>query len=248
MYEIHCIHNSYFCEMVLFFTNSIENNIALFQNEEMRHIQNALRKSSGDEINFTDGKGTFYKGKILSSSKKIMEVEISHREAIKAISPYLHIAVAPTKNMDRIEWFVEKATELGINEISFIQCKHSERKNIKIDRLNRIAIAAMKQSLKAHQPILNYLISFEKWVGTQNSSSKLIACLNDSTISFSQAFAQNSSTTICIGPEGGFREDEIELANVQGFRSVSLGEHRLRTETAALSSVAYFRLLVGLGN
>ena len=176
-YEIHCIHNSYFCEMVLFFTNSIKKDIATFENEEMRHIQNALRKATGDNIHFTDGNGTFYTGEILSVKKKSMEVRILSKNEKEPISPYLHIAVAPTKNMDRIEWFVEKATELGVNEISFIQCKQSERKHIKLDRLNRIAIAAMKQSLKAYQPKLNNLISFEEWVGAQSSSSLLICLL-----------------------------------------------------------------------
>ena len=229
--------------MVLFYTNSIENDVAIFHNEEMRHIQNALRKSQGDTIYFTDGIGTFYIGEILSSSKKSLEVRIVEKNTQQPIKPYLHIAVAPTKNIDRIEWFVEKATELGINEISFIQCKHSERKNLKIDRMNRIALAAMKQSLKAYQPKINDLLPFEKWVGTQKEGNNMIACLTEDTVSFAQAFENSTKTCICIGPEGGFRDDEIALANKNGFKSVSLGEHRLRTETAALSSVAYFRLL-----
>lgn len=231
--------------MVLFYTNSIENDIALFQNEEMRHIQNALRKAEGDSIHFTDGNGTFYVGKILSTSKKSLEVKIIEHHKQDAIDPYLHIAVAPTKNIDRIEWFVEKATELGINEISFIQCKHSERKNIKLDRMHRIAIAAMKQSLKPYQPVINDLMSFEKWVGTQKEGNKLMACLTDNTLSFAKAFEKGQATSICIGPEGGFRDDEIQLALDNNFKAVSLGEHRLRTETAALSSVAYFRLMSG---
>ncbi len=229
--------------MVLFFCHNIQNDVAIFENEELRHIQQALRKSNGDMLHFTDGNGTIYTGNILSSTKKKIEVRIIDRKEQVPIVPRLHIAVAPTKNIDRIEWFVEKATELGIQEISFIQCKHSERKSIKLDRMHRIAIAAMKQSLKAYCPIINELTSFDKWLETVSSDHKMIACLTGETVSFSRAFAQKESTTICIGPEGGFREQEIEQAVSKGFQPVSLGDFRLRTETAALSAVAYFRVL-----
>ncbi len=229
--------------MLLFYTNKIQNDTALFSDEEMRHIQNSLRKSSGDTLHFTDGNGTIYTGEILSTSKKQLEVSIIDRKKHQDITPYLHIAVAPTKNMDRIEWFVEKATEQGINEISFVQCKHSERKNIKMDRLQRIAIAAMKQSLKAYLPKINDLVSFDNWASAQKGGQKMIACLTENNLFFSKGFSTNTPTTICIGPEGGFREDEINSAINKGFRPVSLGNQRLRTETAALTSVSYVRLL-----
>lgn len=229
--------------MVLFFTDNIQNDSAFFQNEEMRHIQNALRKTSGDTIHFTDGKGTIYEAEIVSSSKKLIETHIISRSIKPVPTPRLHIAVAPTKNIDRIEWFVEKATELGINEISFIQCKHSERKQLKIDRLNRIAVAAMKQSLKAHLPILNDIVPFDSWIEKQDEEQKMMACLTDETLHFSKGFRPKANSVICIGPEGGFRDTEIKKAIGEGFRLVSLGDERLRTETAALSSVAFFRLL-----
>ncbi len=229
--------------MVLFYTDKIQNDIAFFENEEMRHIQNALRKSKGDAINFTDGSGTLYRAEIVKSTKKEIQAKIIERNSISSSSPYLHIAVAPTKNIDRIEWFVEKAVEIGINEISFILCKHSERKIIKVDRMKRIALAAMKQSLKATMPTINELVEFEPWINASSTVQKMMACLTSETLHFSKGFSIGKPTTICIGPEGGFRDDEIKLAMGAGYRLVSLGDERLRTETAALTSVSFFRLL-----
>ena len=229
--------------MVLFYTDKIQNDIAFFENEEMRHIQNALRKSKGDAINFTDGAGSLYTAEIISSGKREIQARVIEKSIISPSSPYLHVAVAPTKNIDRIEWFVEKAVEIGINEISFILCKHSERKNIKLDRMKRIALAAMKQSLKATMPSINGLVEFEPWLNTSSTAQKMMACLTDETLHFCKGFSAGMPTTICIGPEGGFRDDEIKLAMGAGYRLVSLGDERLRTETAALTSVSFFRLL-----
>jgi len=229
--------------MVLFYSNKIQDDVVFFADEEMRHIQNSLRKSAGDTIHFTDGAGSLFAAEISATSKREIQATIVDRKSLNPPAPFLHIAVAPTKNIDRIEWFVEKAVEIGVSEISFILCKHSERKNIKLERMKRIAIAAMKQSLKCTLPVLNELERFENWVKTQKTTQKMMACLTDDTLHYAKGFSKSQPTTICIGPEGGFRDDEIKSAMGEGFRLVSLGDERLRTETAALTSVSYFRLL-----
>lgn len=230
--------------MVLFYTEKIEDNLAYFLEEECRHINNALRKSTGDTIHFIDGKGILYKGKIQDISKRKAIVRITEKQKQKDIYPYVHIAIAPTKNMDRIEWFLEKAIEIGVNEISFILCKHSEKKQFKMERMKRIMIASCKQSMKATFPILNELQRFEEWISIQDfQGQSLIACLTENTKAIAKAYQKQSNVRICIGPEGGFRESEIEAAIENGFQAVSLGEQRLRTETAGLFAVANVRIL-----
>ena len=227
--------------MVLFYTKNISGDKAFFDAEEATHIHHALRKSTGDNIHFVDGHGSFYEARIQDVSKKKIIAEIISKTSEAPNKYHVHMAIAPTKNLDRIEWFVEKSIELGIQEISFIQCKHSERKLIKMDRIERIAQAAMKQSMKATMPILNEMIPFEKWLDLQKSGG-FIATLHDNTIPFFGAFAQNENITVCIGPEGGFRTDELELAFSHQFQAVSLGPHRLRTETAGIYAVAHIHL------
>lgn len=227
--------------MVLFFTQNIENSLAHFDINETKHIQNALRKSKGDTIHFIDGKGSFYEGKIIENTKRSLIAEIISKKVETAPEYKVHVAIAPTKNMDRIEWFVEKSIELGISEISFIQCKHSERKTLKIDRINRIAIAAIKQSMKASLPTINDIQNYDEWI-THSKNPGYIATLHENTIPFFGALTPKKDITICIGPEGGFREDEVNLAISKDFQPVSLGPHRLRTETAGIYSVAHAHL------
>lgn len=236
------LYNIICTQMVLFFTNKIENGIALFDGEECQHINQSLRKKEGDHIHFLDGQGGIYKGTIESMAKRLVKVEVIEHQQQDPVSPYLHIAIAPTKNLDRIEFFLEKAIEMGVSEISFIQCKHSERKQIKLDRLNRIALAACKQSMKATFPIINDILSLDHWLKLPtNADQKMIACLTGDTIPFAQAYQQNNSCTLLIGPEGGFRESEIRTCIENRFSPVSLGKYRLRTETAGIMAVAAMR-------
>lgn len=230
--------------MVLFYTDNIQGNLATFTEDECRHINNALRKRSGDEIHFIDGEGNQYTGSIIDISKRKATVKVITKQEVKSLSPYLHIAIAPTKNMDRIEWFLEKSIEIGVNEISLIQCKHSERKQVKMDRLHRIMIAACKQSMKARFPIINELQSFESWLDSEkNTEVNYIACLIEDTKPLKNIYDGKQDISICIGPEGGFRDNEIELAVSKGFSAVSLGDQRLRTETAGLFAVATARVI-----
>lgn len=229
--------------MVLFFTENIQKNKAVFEGDELKHIQQSLRKKTGESIHFIDGKGTFYEGEIAESSKKSIIVNITSSRKDKNDFPYLHVAIAPTKNIDRIEWFVEKSVEMGISEISFILCKHSERKIIKMPRMERIVIAAAKQSMKAFIPKLNELDSYENWLAKSNTEQSFIASLHEDSKAITKAYKFNLPTSICIGPEGGFRRTEVDQAIVIGFQPVSLGNQRLRTETAGIKAVATIHVM-----
>jgi len=167
--------------MNLFYTTNINGNLAELDAEEARHLK-VMRKKSGDQLYFVDGVGGFYKGEIIDLGKKGCSLSIlEHTAAYNQRKSYLHMAIAPTKNIARLEWFLEKATEIGIDEITPILCEHSERKNIRLDRLNKIMISAMKQSVKAYLPQLNELTKFDLFIKKENQSEgkKLIAYCND---------------------------------------------------------------------
>ncbi len=234
--------------MVLFYTDKIEGNKAYFTDDECRHIHQSLRKSTGDQLQFIDGRGSLYTAKIIDGSKRKVVVKILETKHVEPLKPYIHLAIAPTKNMDRIEWFLEKSIEIGIHEISLIQCKHSERKQCKMERLQRIMIAACKQSKKAYFPIINDIIPFDQWLQLQNNKEQqsFIACLTDQTKPLSQQYQKDSDVAICIGPEGGFRDVEIEGAIEYGFTAVHLGDQRLRTETAGIFALSTIQVLNAL--
>lgn len=213
--------------------------------DESKHCIKVLRKQVGDEINLIDGKGTFYKAKITNANAKKCEFEII--ETIKEPKPsfHRHLAIAPTKNMDRMEWLIEKVTELGIDEISFFQSFHSERKIIKIDRLEKKVISAMKQSMKAKKPILNEIISFNKLLESAEAENKLIAYVNfENEVHMKNELNNQKDSLVLIGPEGDFTPEEVNLASIKGFKKVSLGNSRLRTETAALAAVHLMNLAI----
>lgn len=220
--------------MNLFYTEKIESNKAFFDKEETQHLSNSLRKSVGAKIFFTDGKGFLYEGQLVQLTKKGAEVEIvqKNQHPRKRIG-HLEIAIAPTKNINRIEWFIEKSIEIGIDAIQFIQSAHSERKVIKIDRLKRIAIGAMKQSLNVHLPEIKDMMSFDSYCANQTFHTKLIASLDEPTLQLNE-IEVSSNTTCLIGPEGGFRAAEVTLAKSHGFQPITLGNRRLRTETAGI--------------
>ncbi len=237
--------------MRLFYDPEISGDFHVLNEEESKHCTKVLRLGNGDEIYLTDGRGNMYRTEImeLHQKKTILKIlETFHEYGKKSYS--LQIAIAPTKNTDRLEWFIEKATEIGIDEISPVICKNSERKFIKTDRLNRIAEAAMKQSYKAYHPIINEQTDFVKFIKQSlNYEQKFIAhCEEESEkIYLGKLLKKNSSAIVLIGPEGDFNPQEIEIAKAAGFIPVSLGESRLRTETAGVVTCGIISVINEIG-
>jgi 16S rRNA (uracil1498-N3)-methyltransferase len=231
--------------MKLFYTPDISNSKTYTLSEsESKHAVKVLRLSIDDMITLIDGKGCFYQAKITDSSPKKCVVEITSKEEQPYSKPKLHLAIAPTKNNDRLEWLIEKATELGIYEITPLLCEHSERKVLKTERLVKRAVAAMKQSLKAHLPIINDIKEFKTFVSTETKGERFIAhCIKDGKQHIKDAYKSGLDCTILIGPEGDFSENEINVALKNNYKAISLGESRLRTETAGLYACSTFNLL-----
>ncbi len=215
-----------------------------FDKEESKHIIKVLRKKENDKIFITNGLGFLFESEITSDSEKKCEVKITKETFQEPNSFYTHIAVAPTKMNDRMEWFLEKATEIGIHEITPIICDHSERKVFKIDRAEKIIQAAMKQSLHFYLPKINEPITLSEFVKKEFDGQKFIAhCEETEKKSFQKEVLKNGKITILIGPEGDFSIKEINLARANQFIPVTLGNTRLRTETAALAACHTIALL-----
>ncbi len=232
--------------MQLFYCPEIINDIVVLPIDEAHHIFHVLRSKSGDTIQLTNGKGSLYTAKLLEISKKTVTAEIIDEIKSEPRKNTLHIAIAPTKNIDRLEWFLEKATEIGIEQITPLLCQRSERKEVKQERLEKVIISAAKQSRKSYFPILNPMISFEKLIMLNFNETKLIAhCEEGEKKSLKNIFIQAVNALILIGPEGDFVTKEIELAMANGFSSLSLGLSRLRTETAALHACSSFAIFNG---
>lgn len=224
-------------EKTIFYTPDILSNPEL-PLEESQHCIKVLRKKEGDEILLTDGKGFFYDAEIIQANPKHCLVNILNTTEQPANwDCTIRIAFAPTKNMDRIEWFAEKATEIGIDRFSPILCRHSERKDIKLQRIEKILVSAMKQSQKAILPQLDEMQPFSKFLEEDFKGQKFIAhCYPHEKKTLKDAYTKGEDVLILIGPEGDFSEQEVEQAIKNGFQPVSLGESRLRTETAALAA------------
>jgi|TARA_B100000959_G_scaffold272696_1_gene322360 16S rRNA (uracil1498-N3)-methyltransferase len=223
--------------MQLFFTNNQETEFTL-SSEESKHICKVLRKKEGDYLNFTDGKGALLTTIIAISDVRKTRVQIvNKKQKHKQHNYYLHIAIAPTKNIDRFEWFLEKACEIGIDEITPIICSHSERKIIKTERGNRILLSAIKQSLKFHLPKLNDAILLKDFVKQDFDGVKYIAHCEDTERTELKNIPKAKRNLILIGPEGDFSQEEIGIALQNNFKAVSLGKSRLRTETAGIIAV-----------
>lgn len=207
-----------------------------FDKTESRHIVRVLRKKIGDQLFITNGKGILLTSEIsIADEKNCMVNVISIHKKSKPRKYYLHVAIAPTKNIDRFEWFLEKATEIGIDEISPLLCERSERKIIKSDRLEKIIESAMKQSLKFHLPKLNPLLSFSDFLKKDFESNLFIAhCENTDRKILKSMLRPKQNAIVLIGPEGDFSIAEIEKALDRNFTPVTLGESRLRTETAGV--------------
>ena len=223
--------------MQLFYNSEIKSGdiTFTFDKEESKHIIKVLRKQEGHKIHITNGLGYLFISEIVLGLEKKCEVKIIKEQFFKPSTFYTHIAVAPTKMHDRIEWFLEKATEIGIHEITPIICEHSERKIFKIDRAEKIIQSATKQSNQYYLPKINEAISLSEFIKKNQNGQKFIAhCEETQKKSFSEEIEKNQSVTILIGPEGDFSTKEIKLALENNFIPVTLGNTRLRTETAAL--------------
>ena len=211
--------------------------------EEARHAVSVLRLKAGDEIFLMDGMGTFYQANVtLAATKHCMYDIVKVLPQQKTWKGHVHLAIAPTKMMDRMEWMIEKMTEVGFDEITFLNCRFSERKKLRIDRLEKIVIAAMKQSRKAWKPVVHPIMSFLDFVNQQREGGLYIAhCYKEIArkdfLSEIQQANDQQDVTILVGPEGDFSVDEVNQALEKGFSSVSLGQNRLRTETAGLVSI-----------
>ncbi|MCQ2256548.1 MAG: 16S rRNA (uracil(1498)-N(3))-methyltransferase [Bacteroidaceae bacterium] len=228
--------------------------------EEAQHACRVLRMEPGDDMMLMDGEGVFYRAVVSEATKKRCLYRIE--EALpqqRQWTPRLHLAMAPTKNMDRTEWFAEKATEIGFDELTFLKCKFSERTVIKNERIEKILVSAMKQSHKAWKPVLNEMTDFKAFVAEMAKEESemfphpakmkkfICHCYEEETlgekIPLKDALKAGEDALVLVGPEGDFSVEEVRLAESLGFQSVSLGESRLRTETAALVAVHIMNLI-----
>ena len=227
------------------FHGEVFNNQVLINDEEQTHIVKVLRMRSGEEIFVTDGKGNLAKGNLHFEGKKVSLDILEIKENLPNFSTQLHIAIAPTKNIDRIEFFVEKATEMGISEITLLQTEKTERKNLNIDKLRKQSIAASKQSLRFHFPIINDLTKFSDFIKDVDSDNTFVAHCNENLERIDLKMLRQAqhdsvqSITFLIGPEGDFSDKEITLLAENGVKAVSLGSQRLRTETAGVFVAAW---------
>ncbi|MBR5455709.1 MAG: 16S rRNA (uracil(1498)-N(3))-methyltransferase [Bacteroidaceae bacterium] len=221
--------------MALFYVPDISERWELSE-EEAAHALRVLRLAVGAELEITDGKGSLYKARIASINGKHCLVETVEGVAMpKNWKGNIHVAIAPTKNMDRMEWLAEKATEIGLDALTFLNCRFSERKVVKCDRVERIVVSAMKQSLKYHKPVVGEITDFRKFVAVERSGAKFIAhCHEGERVLLKDVLVPGEDATILIGPEGDFSSEEVDMAIKAGYVPVSLGSSRLRTETAGL--------------
>lgn len=221
--------------MQLFYAPDIAVNPELPE-EEAVHCLRVLRLGVGDEILLTDGKGTFYEAVISRAHPKHCEVAVrTRREQERLWDFYVQIAVAPTKNMDRLEWFAEKATEIGIDAITCLDCRFSERREVKPARIEKILVSAMKQSQKATLPVFEGMTPFKSFVSRPFEGRKYIAhCGEGEKPLLKSVYPPGERALVLIGPEGDFSPEEVDYAMSHGFEAISLGKSRLRTETAAL--------------
>lgn len=214
--------------------------------EEAKHAVRVLRLGVGDEINLMDGQGHYFRAEItVATGHRCLYRIVESLPQQKDWVGHIHLAMAPTKLNDRVEWFAEKATEIGMDELSFLDCQFSERRVIKCERIDKIIVSAVKQSHKAWKPQLNEMQSFQQFITQEREGDKFIChCYDENDIADGgekpllwDVVRKGVPTTVLIGPEGDFSVEEVKTALQQGYRSVSLGKSRLRTETAALSAV-----------
>jgi 16S rRNA (uracil1498-N3)-methyltransferase len=230
--------------MQLFYTTAIHDGFARFDEEETRHLLTVLRYKPGQALRLTDGKGHFYEAELSEGSKKQALARIISTETPPVSHEgRLHLAIAPTKQIERFEWFLEKATEIGLHSITPLVCQRSERDSIRPDRLEKVLVSAMKQSLHAWLPQLKPLTPFVKLIKESGETSKFIAWCGDvPPAHLKDVLKSGTDALILIGPEGDFSPAEVSLALANGFQEISLGPSRLRTETAGVYAAVVFQL------
>ncbi len=229
--------------MQLFYQPDINDGVDYLDAEESKHCIKVLRKHQHDSIDIVDGKGTFYKALITEANPRQTKFEITEQRQETSSAYQIHLAVAPTKRLERMEWLVEKATELGVESLTFVECEHSQRSKLRMDRLHRKAVSAMKQSLKAKVPVLEDICPFNHLVQSADADSdKYLAHLEADAPYLGQEAIHNSQALIIIGPEGDFSQSEISTDLKSGFKMAKLGNQRLRTETAALTALITLQL------
>ncbi|MCF8345704.1 MAG: 16S rRNA (uracil(1498)-N(3))-methyltransferase [Bacteroidales bacterium] len=231
--------------MDIFYKSDITSNQLVLDPGESNHCIKVMRYKKGDAISLIDGKGGYFTAEIEEEDRKACRIKIiSKKENYEKLPYELHIAIAPTKSMDRFEWFVEKATEIGITSITPVLCNRSERRNLRIDRLEKVAVAAIKQSVRAYLPEIREMVSFNDWIAEEREGSRLIAHCMDGQKNDLRKVELSGINTIVIGPEGDFTPEEVARAADGCFEPITLGAYRLRTETAGIvaCSVIYQRL------
>ena len=238
-------------EVRYFYVPDAKNNNELPQ-EEATHALRVLRLKSGDEMFIMDGTGNFYHAEVsLATNKKCLYEIKETLPQNKTWKGHIHLAIAPTKNMDRIEWMTEKVTEIGFDELSFLNCAFSERKVLRTERIEKIVVSAVKQSRKPWKPIVNEMIPFKDFISMPRKGRKFIAhCYQEieknDLFDIINSDKENESITVLVGPEGDFSIEEVRLAIENGYESISLGQSRLRTETAGLMAVTMSQLSLRL--
>jgi len=222
--------------MHLFYTPDLQDNTYRLSEEESKHCVRVLRLTEGESLFLIDGKGLFCEAVIINANPKACLLQVRDKKSNYGKRDYqLIIGVSPTKNIDRYEWFLEKATEIGIDAVIPLLSRYSERKEIKPERLEKVMISAMKQSIKAYLPVLNPMQTFKKTITIPFAGQRFIAhCNEGEKVLLRDAVIKGKDVFILIGPEGDFSTDEVEMAVNEGFIPISLGDSRLRTETAAL--------------
>ena len=206
--------------------------------DESKHAVRVLRLTTGDAVELVDGRGGVYHAAVADANPKRCQLKITSEQQIPRRPYFVHVAVAPTKNLDRMEWLIEKAVEIGVDRVTFLRCARSERRELKLERLQKIAISALKQSGQAWLPVLDELTDFTTFVAEVAPETTFIAHLEEGErTALAQVAGAGPSCCVLIGPEGDFTPEEIKLALNRGIRPVTLGASRLRTETAALAAV-----------
>ena len=229
--------------MRVFYQPTIEKHPFLSK-DDSKHAIKILRLKRGDKIEIVDGKGKYFEAEITDPDHKKCNVQIIDEGNFPPKLFYIHVAIAPTKNINRIEWFVEKSVEFGIDEITFLKCDSSEREQIRLDRIEKKAISAMKQSRAGYLPKINDIINFNDFVKSSDlPDDKFIACVGNSNTPLINYAMPARNYCILIGPEGDFSKKEIDEANKNGFTSVSLGNTRMRTETAGIAACHILNLI-----
>ncbi|MEM6737148.1 MAG: RsmE family RNA methyltransferase [Bacteroidota bacterium] len=226
-----------------FYNENVREGTHVLSEEESRHCSLILRHQEGDEIVILDGKGGIHKSLLTQINKRSCKYEILESNYAEKKDFEVHLVIAPTKNIDRIEWLIEKLEETGIDKITFIETQNSERRKLRLERLEKKAISAMKQSGSPFLIEINNLTNFNSAVSTINDCIKLIANVNTSNTHISQHLKPNENTTILIGPEGDFSDDELRIAKGLGFIPTSLGNNTLRTETAGLMACSFINFI-----